>query len=231
MTDASTAAERRASSADMPRGGADIIDAEFEDIGAAGHPHLQREKKPHHPPYGHRHPADTADPAHMATLRRDGAHVLAKPDRGGIAFWSMGLLLVLGAFWFSGGYSMVLSTPLGILPASDPAAPQDAQQAFPSEQLPLSPLHLANVSTDIQDHGGREIILVDGAVVNDGDKSLAIPPIAIEVTDRNRVVTRYFLGTNGRVLAPRERYAFSSRLIAPKNGAESVKVRFSSEGG
>ncbi len=66
--------------------------------------------------------------------------------------------------------------------------------------------------------------------MNDGDKPLPMPQIAIEVADGNGTVTRYFLGTNGRVLAPRERYAFSSRLIAPKNGATDVSVKFDRDG-
>ncbi|TIU38507.1 MAG: hypothetical protein E5W28_05900, partial [Mesorhizobium sp.] len=65
-----------------------------------------------------------------------------------------------------------------------------------------------------------------GEAANDGLTSQALPPLEIRVTDNDRNIIRYRLGTSNRALAPGERFGFSSRLDVPRNGVRTVAVIF-----
>jgi hypothetical protein len=132
---------------------------------------------------------------------------LAPPSgsrRGGPAFWSGGIMLALAAFWISGGYAAFVG------PAIAPAAV----------------FTLSEVSSRVDLSGHRAIVLVDGKAANDGATAAVLPDLEIRVADLAGGLTRYRLGTSSRNLEPGERFAFSSRLDAPKDGVKSVAVSF-----
>lgn len=132
----------------------------------------------------------------------------ASPDfphrPAGPLFWTGGALLVAAAFWVAGGYAL--------LPRGSP------------EPVGGSGVHIASLTTRIAAASTRQIVLVDGELLNEGAYAAAVPALDIAVTGRDGVVTRYVLGTTGEALSAGGRYAFSSRLDAPRQGAESVLV-------
>lgn len=186
-------------------GADDIIDAEFETI--------VPEQKPASRARETRNDDMPADAGGMDMLR--GSSRPARSDRrnGGPVFWIVGLALVLGAFWVSGGHAIV---------SRNDTAMGERATSTPLQQ----PLRIVNVVSRIDRRGERTFLLVDGEVANPGDARSTVPPLAIIVTGLDGRETRYYLGTNEKVLAPGERFAFSSRLHAPNEGVRTVTVDF-----
>lgn len=198
MTDGQREGGRR------PRaGGDDVIDADFETI-VPGPPSAGRraEAQPE---------AERTAGRGMDMLR--GAGERAGRRGGGPVFWTVGLALVAGAFWVSGGHAIVSRPNAENRPAAATA---------PFKQ----PLRIVNVVSRIDRQGERAFLMVDGEVANPGDSRTATPPLAIIVTTFDGRETRYYLGTNDKVLAPGERFTFSSRLHAPSEGVRTVTVDF-----
>ena len=183
---------------------ADIVDAEFETlrpdpIGRASRlPPMAIGRQQHH------HKAWTRC-ASKVRLRRKGR------SRGGPMFWIVGLGLAAGAFWVSGGHALVRQTSFMA------AAPQ---------VQPANPLRISDVTSRIEDHGGRMVLFVDGKAINGGNEQRALPLIEISVTANDGGVMRYNLGTSQDPLAAGGEFGFSSRLEAPKEGVKSVSVTF-----
>lgn len=125
-------------------------------------------------------------------------------ERGGPLFWGAGLALAALAFWVSGGHALFA----------------DAMRPTPGQPG----LAISTLTSRIDASGPSPILLVDGQAGNSGAKPEAVPPIEIAVTDNAGTVTRYLMGTGGRLLAPGEKFDFSSRLDVPKNGVKTVSV-------
>ncbi len=196
-----------------PVGGAptgDIIDAEYISL-------------PSEPPgVGPKALDGPASPEPAATIGSaaapsGGMDMLRRPDppaeprksaRGGPLFWTVGIGLVLAAFWISGGHALVRGVPFAALEA------------------PASALRISDVTSRVDASGAKAILLVDGEAANDGEAVEHLPALEIAVTDNDGRITRYRLGTSGRPLAPGETFAFSSRLDVPKNGVKTVSVTF-----
>ena len=157
-------------------------------------------------------------PASGLDILKSSSHDPARTRRAGPMFWLFGLCLVVGAFWVSGGHALV-SRPQPEAPAA--AAPRQSGQT----------LRIVDVASRIEKTGDGTYLMVDGQVVNEGQLPAALPGLDISVNGRDGATVRYFLGTNERRLAPGERFTFSSRLHAPRDGAESVTVDFRKEGG
>jgi hypothetical protein len=136
-------------------------------------------------------------------------------QRGGPLFWVFGLCLVFAAFWISGGHALV--SQVGISDATSPRASRNA-------------LRITGVTSRLERQGDRYFLLVDGEVVNDGSTGSTLPGLEIKVDGKDGRTTLYFLGTSGSRLEPGDRFAFSSRLEAPKDGVETVTVDFRKEG-
>lgn len=195
-----TASAGDASARRVPR--FDIVDAEFETIDrATGKPvaaaSLSAAPKP----------APAAAGGMDILRKRQEGRLAFGSVRGGPFFWTAGLALVAAAFWFSGGHALVLD-------ASGPM------------QRSAQPLRIASVSSRVDTSGGRMMLNIDGEAVNDGGKAQPMPALDIRVMGNDDVTTRYNLGTSGSPVAPRERFAFASRLPVPKNGVRSVSVTF-----
>ena len=131
-----------------------------------------------------------------------------KSPRAGPLFWAFGVVITAGAFWISGGHSLVRG--------------MDVSRVGNPEQV----LRLVDVTSRVERQGGNALLIVDGAALNGGDGLVALPPISINVLTENGSTTRYFLGTNDQHLGPGARFPFSSRLVAPREGVKSVSVTF-----
>ncbi len=187
----------------------DIIDAEFETVVPGGKAQThQREASPSR---------ETSAGGGMDMLRGAKDDPRAGRRNGGPAFWIVGLAIVFGAFWVSGGHAIV----------SRNNAPADRTAAT---QLASQPLRIVNVVSRIDRRGERTFLLVDGEVANPGEAGAVMPSLAIIVTGMDGRETRYYLGTNEKLLAPGERFAFSSRLHAPNEGVRTVTVDFRNDG-
>ncbi|WP_292897486.1 hypothetical protein [Nitratireductor sp.] len=146
--------------------------------------------------------------AGLDMLRTGGQSARQKNSRAGPAFWLFGALITVGAFWISGGHSLVRE--LNVLASHQP------QQV----------LQLVDVTSRVERQGDNAMLIVDGAALNGGDGLVLLPPISINVLTENGSTTRYFLGTNTQHLGPGARFPFSSRLVAPREGIKSVSVTF-----
>lgn len=175
---------------------ADVVDAEFEVVGAAARPVTSPRVEP----------SDR-----LAFLAKDPAPPSVK-KHGGLLFWSVGIGLAAIAFWISGGHALV--SHAGGAALLGPAA--DDHSTFT----------LSDISARVDRSGARPILLVDGAAGNAGSASADLPALEIHVSGTDGLVTRYKLGTSSRSLDPGERFVFSSRLDVPKNGVHSVAVTF-----
>jgi hypothetical protein len=185
---------------------ADVIDAEFETLRADPAERLSAASPL--PAIG----TLAAPTQGLDTLRKgDGSAVRQGSSRGGPLFWTVGFGLVAGAFWVSGGHALVRQAPF----------------MAPAPQLqPANPLRIVDVTSRVEDHGGRKVLFIDGKAVNEGGDQRLLPPIEISVTGSDGSVMRYKLGTSRGPLAPGSQFGFSSRLEAPKEGVKSVSVTF-----
>lgn len=175
---------------------ADFTDAEYETV-ATG-------REPPTASFAEAEPA-----AGMDFLRAGAKAVEDGPTRGGPLFWMAGLTLVVLAFWVSGGHALVRQQVAALAPAEI-----------------REPLRIGEVKSRVERHNGRDVLFVDGRAENHGPAALPLPPIEMTVTANDGGTVRYFLGTSGTELAPGDRYSFSSRLEAPRNGVKSVSVTF-----
>src|SRR5690606_18006296 len=123
-----------------------------------------------------------------------GGQPVLRPSRGGPVFWLFGLAFVLGAFWVSGGHTLVRDIPLFGTETSKDA------------------LSIISLQTRIEGSGEKAMLLIDGEAANKGSISQAMPVLAIDVLGRSGRTTRYFLGTSGSLLPPGGRFPFSGRL-------------------
>ena len=185
----------------------DIVDAQFETVGPA-EPAVAGRGRPITAI------GTVAAPVQgLASLRKgDAAARPLGPARGGPVFWVFGLGLAAGAFWVSGGHALVRQAPFAA--ATGPAQPV------------VNPLHIVDVASRVEEHGGRPVLFVEGKAVNDDRIARTLPRLEIGVTANDGTMMRYNLGTSAEPLAPGAAFAFSSRLEAPKEGVRSVSVTF-----
>ncbi len=186
---------------------ADVVDAQFETI---------RPDEPAvatHPRQSTSIGTAAAPVQGLATLRKADAGTRPPgPVRGGPVFWVVGLGLAAGAFWVSGGHALVRQAPFAT----------EAELAQPI----VNPLHIVDVTSRVEEHGGRPILFVEGKAVNEDRTARTLPRLEIDVTANNGAMMRYNLGTSAEPLAPGAAFGFSSRLEAPKEGVRSVSVTF-----
>ena len=178
----------------------DFHDADFETVAApasrnASAPVVDRKQ-------------DTGDGMDMLRGPDEPVAAIAGAVRGGAAFWLLGAVLVLGAFWVSGGHSIVASA---MTPVTSTAG---------------SVLVITDVASRVDASGPKPLLFVDGKAGNTGATVAVMPELEIRVLGRDGRVTRYNLGTSGRTMGPGETFAFSSRLDVPKNGVKTVSVLF-----
>lgn len=147
-----------------------------------------------------------------------GLEVLSRPpprpplwQPGGPGFWAKGLGIALAAFWVSGGHALFLSDRVG--------------------QASGDPVRVERFESLIVDGGpGGPVIRIEGALANDGTRAVAVPRFSIDVATESGRTIRYFLGTSDAKIGPGGRFDFSSRLRAPKDRVETVKLTFSKDG-
>lgn len=151
----------------------------------------------------------TAQQAGLSTLSREPVRVGTKrSSRGGPLFWLVGGLAVIGAFWISGGHSIV------------------REKLFLGAEAPAAKLEISNVRSSNVTVDGAQALIVDGDIRNDGQASGQAPSLVIQVLSVNGQATLYRLGTLRTPLAPGAKYSFSSRLDMPKDGVKTVSVTF-----
>ena len=188
--------------------GDDIVDAEFETVEAQA-PRLSAHEAELTAPERVAWPDAEGPVAGMDMLRREaGPPAAPQSRRGGVAFWTCGAVLALAAFWISGGHTL--------------AGPLLATFGAKQERL-----RIAELSSRVESHGGRRLLIIDGAVVNQGTEAHAVPPLLIEVTGDGGRVTRYTLDPAGEGIAPGAEVRFSSRVDVPIGGVAGVSVKMS----
>ncbi len=160
-------------------------------------------------PQGRATAAPTPPTGGLTVLSSSGAAPAG--ERGGPLFWATGLLLIVTAFWISGGHALFSGLRWPSLFLAEPA------------------FTMLDSSTQTQAIGGRLYLLVDGTLQNTGMEAAAAPDIRIVVVDGDGVTTRYHLGLGKRIIEPGDTADFSSRLDAPLSGVKKVTVDYSGE--
>jgi hypothetical protein len=180
---------------------ADVVDADYE---------IVRPGRPEPVPAVKVETAQASPRVGMDMLRKEKSEPERRaPARGGPLVWITGIGIALAAFWVSGGHALVRDSGLF-------SGPQAVQAAF----------SVTGVRSRFDVSGAKPVLLVDGEAANEGGEAGVLPPLEIRIAASDGRVTRYTLGTSGRVLAAGERFAFSSRLDVPKNGVGAVSVTF-----
>jgi hypothetical protein len=182
----------------------DVIDAEFETL------------KPD--PAERLLPPRAATPIGTATAPAYGLDTLRKSyvrgsaqaaTRGDPIFWTVGMFLVIAAFWISGGHALV------------------SQSLIPAWHFtPANPLSIAGVTSRVEDRAGRAVLFVEGKALNAAVEEQPVPNIELRVTANDGSVMRYSFKASSGPLPGGSAVAFSSRLEAPKEGVRSVTVNF-----
>ncbi|PRD40349.1 hypothetical protein C5748_27510, partial [Phyllobacterium phragmitis] len=144
------------------------------------------------------------EPDHLSILKTGTRNGFAPAAAGlpGASYWVLVLLAAFGAFWMSGGH---------VLAKRILAKDWQATSAIPAG------MKLSDVSMYIEAHGGSDVLFVAATVRNEGTRRDRAPELAITIKDRTGMKRDYYLGTKGRIIAPGESLAFSSRLPAPKD--------------
>lgn len=140
---------------------------------------------------------------------RPGASSRAGRRSGSAVFWTIGLGLVALAFWTSGGHALVRQQVAALRPAAQAEG-----------------LRIGDVTSRVERRKGRDILFVAGQAGNHGSTVQTLPNLEIVVRSNDGAMTSYYLGTNDVALAPGDRYSFSSRVVAPRNGVRTVSVTF-----
>lgn len=179
----------------------DIVDAEYVVVT----PDRRAAERPSRP-----EPQATSalPPAGMAMLRQAEEPKARQRDSGGPMFWLGGIIIIVAAFWVSGGHALVRHSMQAVAPAE--------RNAF----------SISGVTSRVDASGPHAVLFVDGEAANDGSVEALLPALSIRVTGNDGRVTVYNLGTSGRPLRSGERFVFSSRLDVPKDGVKSVSVTF-----
>ncbi len=140
------------------------------------------------------------DAAGMASLRRSGGLTRGS----GAGFQIVGLALAAFAFWAGGGHALL-----------------------PQAWFQAEPLAVVGLSSRLDQSGAAPLLVVEGYAVNRSAASQPMRPLAIRVTAADGAASLYRLGTGGGAIAPGGRFAFASRVPAPKNGVSAVSVAWS----
>lgn len=176
----------------------DILDAEYETL--APEPERPRAKD------AFTQLVARTDPSGLDILRHRNAGALRRTFPRIPVFWTVVALLTAGVFWVSGGYAIFATV-----------APR------PHTTFPL---RVVDVKSRLEGAGERAVLVIEGAAINDDRHEQPLPGLSIDILDDEGKATHYFLGTREGPLAAGERFAFSSRLAAPKKGVTSVSVTF-----
>ena len=140
------------------------------------------------------------DAAGMASLRRSGGLTRGS----GAGFQMFGLSLAAFAFWAAGGHALM-----------------------PQTWLQAEPLAMVGLSSRLDRSGASPLLVVEGYAVNRSAASLPMRELAIRVTAADGAASLYRVGSSGGAIAPGGRFAFASRVPAPKNGVSTVSVAWS----
>ncbi len=180
----------------------DVVDADYEEVAPPAGPASAAAPEPAVP--------EVSGLGGMEMLRKAAARSMRRePARGGPLFWAGGIGMALAAFWISGGHALVRDS--GLLTGA------------PTTKAAFS---VTGVKSRFDISGPKQVLMVDGEAANEGSEAGVLPPLEIRVAAPDGRVTRYTLGTSGRLLEPGQSFAFSSRLDVPKNGVGTVTVAF-----
>jgi hypothetical protein len=195
-----------------PRADRAVTDAEFVVLRADGTPAEDMAKA-----------NNASRPRPFEDSARDGLTLLrgAKLKEATVSFaisgpagYLLAGLAILAAFWFSGGYATLHA----------PARPAGNAADLPSN------VRIVDLDSRLADRpGGKRVILVNGAVRNEGSAAAGVPPIAVRVAETGGTARRYIFGTHARLLGGGESYRFAFRLDAPESAVDKLTVEFSRE--
>ena len=174
----------------------DVLDAEYETLVPQPAPELPLSPNTNNA---------AALPDGLALLRRGGRHPEHRAKGAG-AFWVAAFLIAAAAFWTSGGHAMV--------------------EWVVANREQASPLRITDLRSRLEKLGENQFLVVDGNAINIGTRAQVLPDLSINILSGNGRTARYFLGTTRQRLFGGERFSFSSRFAAPKDGVKSVSVTF-----
>ena len=137
------------------------------------------------------------------------------PVRGGPVFWVVGLGLAAGAFWVSGGHALVRQAPF-------------ATEAEPAQPI-VNPLHIVDVTSRVEEHGGRPILFVEGKAVNEDRTARTLPRLEIDVTANDGAMSCATIWGHRRSRWLRERRS-AFRAASKRLRKASGRFRSPSEG-
>lgn len=119
---------------------------------------------------------------------------------------------VVGVFFISGGFTMVLHQNAA------PAAPAD-------------PLAITHVSVTPQDAGGMDVLVINGVVENNGSKPQAVPAIRADLfAAKGEKVASMLIEPPVTEMRPGVSRGFSAKLRHPGGKTPEIKLSFAGAG-
>lgn len=195
--------------ADEPGGAAadDADDAEFEEEAAEEAP------KPRASDRTVRFDADDIDPPPIPPFQPQEK----RRGRGAIAGW---ILLVLFVIVFFGSALAFRGDVARIWPAT--------AALYRAVGLPIeSPLKFRQVENEVQTENGLTVLALKGEIVNEHDRTLAVPRVRVAFRDRaGQEIYHYFFAVPEAELEPGATAEFVTRVSSPPAGASDVVLRF-----
>ncbi len=128
------------------------------------------------------------------------------------AFAALVALMVLSAFWFSGGFSFLAPDQVVAMPAR-PA------------------LAIADISSRIEQANGMNSLLVSARVENNSQKPLAVPTIRLELTSGDTLIRTADIQPPQNLLQAGQKADFVVRLSHPGGKPPQIRLSFVAAGG
>jgi len=95
-----------------------------------------------------------------------------------------------------------------------------------SAELPGSGLEFRNVTTQRRLESDREVVVIEGEVVNVSNRDRVVPPLRAALTSEGKEISYWtFEATQSRLL-PGESARFVTRTDEPAEAATDIKIRF-----
>lgn len=119
---------------------------------------------------------------------------------------------VVGVFFISGGFTMLLHQSAGSAP-------------------PVEPLAITHVSITPQDSGGMGVLVINGVVENNGHALEGVPPIRADLfASKGEKVASMLIEPPIKEMRPGVSHGFSAKLRHPGGKTPEIKLSFAGAG-
>lgn len=123
----------------------------------------------------------------------------------------------LTTFYFAGGHTLFGSRPSQELASAQPAV----QPPQPGAQTGIT---IGDVTTRVDTSSGRAVLVIRATITNNTDRPGAVPTVEVGFKDPQNGQEMLHRVPRGEILAPAERMAFTTRILAGNYAGTEPRV-------